>query len=182
VLLQAQSDWFAVNWRRMNPTDTYDRYPVVREMFERRLRELMDFATDQSLGELIPQQCEVTYVNQIQRNGVWQNHGDLAKAIVLAGQVTGSFLTELESASVNATAVIREGDRPLGRLHISASPAYRAEENEPVFILNLTARGEPINPDLSGVLEFLDAAHRWVVLSFADVTSSSMQSVWERYE
>lgn len=182
VLLQAQSDWFAVNWRRMSPADTYDRYPAVREVFQRRLTELAEFVEEQGLGELVPQQCEVTYVNQIERSGVWETHGDLAKAVVLAGEVSGSFLAELESARIVATAVIREDDQPVARLHISANPAFKPAENEPVIILNLTARGEPKTPDLPGVFQFLDAAHRWVVLSFADVTSSSMQSVWERYE
>lgn len=181
--LQLQRDWFAHSWRRATPETEYRRYPAGRTQFLEKFEELRAFATDGEHGELIPEQCEVTYVNRIEPSGVWETHGDIARAIRLAGKAGGEFLGRLETSQLSASALIVEQDAPVGRLHIQAQPAFADGDPErPIFILTLTARGRPRTPDIDGLVTFLDIGHKWVVRSFADVTTKELHQAWGRYE
>jgi uncharacterized protein (TIGR04255 family) len=182
-LVQVQRDWFARNWRKRGADDEYLHYDSVRAPFESNLRALADFVENNGLGTLIPRQCEVTYVNQIVRAGVWQNFGDLQQVVnVWTGPPEPGFLPSPEDAGFQARYVMHDGNQePIGRLHVSLQPAYHQPDGEPIFVLNLTARGAPLSPDLEGVYRFLDTGHEWVVRGFTDLTTSRMHEVWERY-
>ena len=69
---------------------------------------------------------------------------------------------------------------PLGRLLISVEPAYRTDDDKPILVLQLTARGRPDDEGIEGVLRFLDTGRKWVVRGFASITSPRMHEIWER--
>ena len=46
--------------------------------------------------------------------------------------------------------------------------------------MNLMAREAPIGAGIDGAFEFFDLGRVWVVRGFADLTTDSMQSSWER--
>src|SRR5579864_3896626 len=62
-LIQVQRDRLIVNWRRGAQSEPYPRYPHILKRFRSALASFTEFTTSEKLGELIPTQCEVTYVN-----------------------------------------------------------------------------------------------------------------------
>jgi len=59
-------------------------------------------------------------------------------------------------------------------------PAFTVEDERPIYVLNMTARGAPLGDNLEGVLGFLDIGHEWVVRGFTAITSDVMHRVWGR--
>jgi uncharacterized protein (TIGR04255 family) len=70
-LIQVQSDRFSRNWRRTGEGVTgqseYPRYHHMRRRFEEDLVRFRDFVTAEHLGELSFDQCETSYVDEIDR-------------------------------------------------------------------------------------------------------------------
>ena len=166
-LIQLQPGWLAVNWRDAGTGATYPRFSSVEAEFARVLRVFED-----EFGSIAADQVEVTYVNEITRSaGEWTSHGELGQVLVLVGaSVLGS--EPLEQIQVKASTVLGSVDRPLGRLHIEATPALSARTREPVFLVNLTARGAAASPSTTDVLEFVATGHRAIVQGFVSATTA----------
>ena len=52
----------------------------------------------------------------------------------------------------------------------------------PIFVLNLTARGEPLGDGVNGAFAFLELARDWIVKGFDELTRPEMHRVWERIQ
>jgi hypothetical protein len=75
----------------------------------------------------------------------------------------------------------RPGDTvPVGRLHSVTTPRYRVDTMEPVYVLEMVARGQPLGPGLDGAVALLDLGHEYIVRGFADLTTRRMHEVWGR--
>ena len=182
-LIQVQQDRFVYNWRKGAGSDPYPHYEPMRDAFTEALATFQQFLTEEGVGEFIPNQCEVTYVDHVLPDGGWRRHGELGEVVTLwAGQTSGTFLPEPEQATLSVQYVISRGDasEPLGRLHISVEPAYRAGDAAPILVINATARGRPDGEGSDGALRFLDLGHEWVVASFTAITTPKMQKIWGR--
>ena len=178
-LVQLQSDWFARNWRKRGDDSTYPRYPSIREPFEKDLEDFQDFLKDRGIGNLVPTQCEVSYFNQVPSDGVWRDHGELSKVVRYWQSSPGThFSPSPEQVQFAASYVIPGETGPAGRLHVNLSPAWTVDLNEPIFALNLTARGPAVGEGISGAMAFLDLGHDWIVRCFADVTTDEMHALW----
>jgi uncharacterized protein (TIGR04255 family) len=179
-LLQLQHDRLARNWRRANTTEPYPSYENIREPFRQDLDLVQTFFQTNEIGDLIPRQCEVTYVNHIIAGEGWQTHADVARVMTNWHEPAGAFLPGVEDATLSWRYVIREGKRFVGRLHVSLQPAYRStDKQEPIFVLTLTARGSPIGKGIDGAFGFLDVGHEWIVRGFKDLTTTEMHKVWQ---
>lgn len=181
-LIQVQPDRFIHNWRRTgSELTTYPRYERVREKFRDEVRGFQQFLSDEMLGPIDIDQCEVTYVNHIEPSQAWHRHGQL-EAVLRTWTVRGlSFLPEAEDTRIHQRFVIRsDSGHPLGRLYVSLVPAWKAEEQSPIFILKLTARGFPINEGIEGAFAFFDLGREWIVKGFTDMTTTDMHRVWGR--
>lgn len=181
-LIQVQQDRFAHNWRKVGEGDEYPRYEHVRETFRNRLGTFEQFLGREKVGDLVPNQCEVTYVNHIVGGRGWHNHGELAAVLApFNGKCSDKFLPEPEEIRLDGSYVIPGSNgRPLGRFRYSVKPAYRRDDDQPIFVLNLTARGRPEGDGIDGVLRFLNTGHEWIVRGFAAVTTTDMHKVWGR--
>lgn len=145
-LIQLQHDRFVHNWRKHEDHRlVYPRYPAVRERFEAAFRGFVAFVGEAGLGDLVPNQCEVTYVNHIPANDVWTRHGQLGEVMAgYTGQHADAFLGEAEAVDLNLRYVIPdESGAPIGRLHVAARPVVRRVDGMPMFKLDLTARTHP---------------------------------------
>lgn len=176
-LIQVQQDRFIHNWRRIRPSEVYPRYPEIRSTFQGEIQDFCTFVASERLGEVEPNQCEVTYVNHIA-----SNHGELSKVVtVWRCHFSDDFLRGPEAANLTQRHLICDSSgRPLGRLHIAVHPAFSQEDDQPIFVLTLTARGAPRGPGLPGVFAFLDLGREWVVRGFASITTQEMHTVWGR--
>ena len=182
-LIQIQQNRFVRNWRKVGDEGRYPRYEKhLRPHFESDLKFFHAFLQREQLGDLKPNQCEVTYVNQIVAGKAWKSHAELGEVItVFAQRYSDVFLETSEDASVRLRFVIPDDSgQPLGRLHIAIDPGYRSGDNQPLFSLHLTARGRPCGDGIDGVLRFMDLGREWVVRGFASITTSRMHKEWGR--
>lgn len=185
-LVQVQQDRFIHNWRKVGDKDRqptpYPRYDSVRRTFENELVKFRDFLSRNNIGDLAPNQCEVTYVNHIESGECWTNHGQLGELLsVFSPRYTDEFLAVPEDGRMSVRYLIPTSTgEPLGRLHISVEPAYRASDDAPMFLLTLTARGRPASDGIPGVLGFLDIGREWVVRGFTSITTETMHKSWGR--
>jgi len=182
-LVQVQSNWFARNWRKTDEDPEYPRYPNLREPFREDLEGFVSFVLENKLGEWVPNQCEVTYVNHVDRSGVWSSHGELAKVVELAGDPIDSVLPTPEAMTVSSQYVLTDDvGEPVGRLYVHAQPGFRREDGAPLVLLTLTARGRPSGASVDDVMRSLDRARESVVRGFASATTPAMHRVWRRQD
>ena len=183
-LIQVQSDRFVFNWRKQPPLQPYPRYEHVRIGFERYYSIFEAFAQEYNLGPIVPTQCEVTYVNDLNIGEGWFRFGELRNVLALwAGEHSDKFLEEPEDAQVRSRYVIRSNDGlPLGRLHINLEPRIRVPDGSSLMRLVLTARGAPLGEGIAGIISFLNLGREYVVRGFTSITTKRMHEIWERYQ
>lgn len=186
-LLQVQRDWFACNWRKLTPSHEYSRWQSRWQAFEQGWELFAEQVARHFEPEVEHLQCEVTYINHIEPEGVWQHHGQLDRVITLARTPhepeapSGQFLPEAEAVNLNARYVMQDDNGvPIGRLHVAVTEAYKRNDESPVIQLALTARGRPDGKGFDGVRRFSERAHVWIVKSFCALTTPLMHEAWRR--
>lgn len=182
-LIQVQQDRFVRNWRKVGDGNTYPRYEKhLRPSFECELECFQTFLQREQLGDLKPNQCEVTYVNPIVAGQGWQAHGELGEVITVFQRLfSDDFLDAPEDVGLRLRFLIPDqSGKPVGRLHVAIDPGYRSTDNQALFIMNLTARGAPCGEGIAGVLGFLDLGRDWVVRGFTSITTQKMHKLWGR--
>lgn len=185
-LIQLQQDRLICNWRRVKDDDVYPRYETVRERFESAWNKLLAFLEREDLGHIVPNQCEVTYINQIQSGNSWSDHSEPEKILVSwVTPPTCGVLSESEGVRVAMRFKIRDGGSPeprvIGRLHVDFHPAFRSSDTKPIYVLNLTARGIPLGGGVQGALKFFDTARVHIVTGFTELTKSELHMEWGRH-
>ena len=181
-LVQVQNDRFAHNWRKVGRGQAYPRYENIRDGFREEVSGFERFVNDEDLGALSVSQCELTYVNHIEQSEAWKRHGQVEQVfrnwIPLPG---GVFLPEPEDAFLQwRFRIRRKDDKAAGRLHVVAQPSWLVGSMNPVWLMNLTARGRPLGSGTGGAFAFFDLAREWIVRGFADLTTDGMHRRWRR--
>ena len=181
-MVQLQTDWIAVNWRKASAGAEYPRWPSRWDTFERRARlaQTCFGGSDFRFGVV-----EVTYLNHIELDNAAALHSQPARVLsflATGDEFTDGFLGPAERCHAGLDFRIgqSESDRPAGRLSVSANPAWHEQGMRPLLVLTLTARGNPRSPSLEGVREFAHLAREWIVRAFADLTTPEMHAQWER--
>lgn len=179
-LIQVQQDRFIHNWRKLATDAAYPRYATLRETFGRNLKAFREFVDQEQLGEIVPDQCELTYIDHIEQAGVWTRHGELEKVIRLWNAGTGvRALGQPENVRFEAKYVISDAKgTPVGRISVQLIPAFRRVDGQPIFVMQSIARGSPIEEDADGVMAFLDLAHEWQLKTFVAITTEDMHKAW----
>ncbi len=146
-LLQVQQDRIAHNWRKHEAEKDYPRYEAIRNQFASDVGTFTGFLAAESLGEMRPNQCEVTYINTIELPpGEHDIYRHLERITPLwAGRFAEPFCHEIESAMVQSRFVLRHEGKPFGRTYVTFGPALLATQNRPVIRLEITVRGKPSN-------------------------------------
>ena len=180
-VLQIQRDRFIHNWRKVKDADTYPRFEQILPEFEGKLTQFSDFVTDNEIGVVTPNKCEICYVNQIPVPDGQLPYGAMS-------ELFGSLLSHPDAESLglpeDANLLFRyvlksEDQRPLGRLIVSAEPG-KLLTGQTVIQMSLTVRGAPEPASIAGTVAFLQAGRRYVVKSFADITSPLYHTKWGR--
>jgi len=181
-LVQVQQDRIIHNWRKAVTNAEYPRYEHVRKAFKSELERFRAFLEREQLGDLNPNQCEITYVNHIVAGQGWKNHAELGEVLtVFEPRYTDEFLSLPEDVHIKLShLMVDSAGEPLGRLHVQVEPVFRRDDDRPMWLLNLTARGRPDGEGIDGVLRFLDIGREWVVRGFASVTTEKMHKIWGR--
>lgn len=183
-LIQVQNNRFVHNWRRTDQRADYPHYANVRSRFRAELEKFEAFMHEESLGELVPDLCEITYINHIEPGGVWHGHEQLHEVLRLWKPDFADDFTsgrQLENASVNFQFIMKneQGD-PYGRWRVSVQPGYARDAESPIFVITNTARGHPLAGGIDGAMSFLDQGHDWTVRGFGAITTENMHRLWGR--
>lgn len=181
-LIQLQRDRFLHNWRKVTGADEYPRYEKIKGSFEKELQSVAGLLENSEIGVIEPNQWEVTYVNHIPIGELLETFGGLEKLLtVWEPNYSDSFLSQAEQAQVLVRYVIKNNlGNPIGRLHVTAQPAYRTGDDKPIVVLTLTARGRPKESTLESALQGLDIGHEWVVRGFTSITTPQAHIAWRR--
>jgi len=176
-LIQVQRDRFVHNWRKLTGSETYPRYPALRESLEGEWNRFSEFLRDEKLERPKINQCEVVYVNNIEYGKGWNGYGELDKVIAALAtpKAKNKFLPVPERMSMN---VVYPLDDNAGRLYVTFNPVLRARDGKEVLQMTLTARGAPKSSNDEDVFAWLDMGRKWVVRGFADFTTDTMHKVW----
>jgi uncharacterized protein (TIGR04255 family) len=188
-LVQIQHDRIIHNWRKTPRGETYPRYEHIRPQFFGDLDTFRQFCVDNAIGEIQPNQCEVTYVNDILP--IFTDDGRIEAADAICGQISLGSITvsasefqlrsELKKWNFQAILYLPESkDQPFGRLHVSAEEQLNQVSSERHLRLTLTARGAPRTADDVGVGEFFDIARIAIVRTFAAITTTRFHEAWGR--
>lgn len=179
-IIQVQRDRFLHNWKRFRKDDEYPRYRSVIDMFKDRLAKFEAFVSKHDLGSLSALQYELTYVNHIRPHNGLLSLGDLGEILpdLSWGKDVGRFLSAPESFFGRFTFPFPD---QTGRMHVTAKNAVHRESGELMLVLELTARGMPVERSRDAMWGWFDLAHEWIVRGFADVTSERMhRKYWGR--
>lgn len=177
-MIQVQNGRFHYNWLGADG-GKYPQYTEVRPGFDGVWGEFQRFLADESLGEIRPNQWEVTYVNHIPKGPLWESPADWARLFRSPTTLPTSITSaNLESFGGEWHYEIRP---QLGRLHVQIQHARLSSPTSPeVLRLTLTARG-PIRETESERLsldEGLNFGRSTVVRTFKELTSDEAHSYW----
>ena len=175
-MIQVQPDRFLKNWRKEGEGEEYPRYEACKAAFDRDFVVFAEFLAANQLGAPHVNQCEVTYVNPIVAGEGWNNFGEFDQ-IFRFWHVPKTDIPGLgEDARGHLRFVIPDSEgKPVGRLHVDVQPAIRTSDKRPMYLFHLTARGQ-----IGDGFEFFDLGRRWIVKSFAALTTPVMHKVWMR--
>lgn len=178
TMIQVQNGLLAYNWLRRDEGE-YPRWHRVRRGFEGALDKFRAFLKSEDIGDIEPNQWEVTYVNHLLRGREWNSPVDWAE--VLPGLIgTAAHVTGGKLETIAGKCGFALPDRS-GRLHVDLAHAYTGpdEEAQEILVLQLTARGKADNEgrDLNTGLQI---GHHAIVRTFSEITGERAQTIWER--
>lgn len=175
-LIQVQRDRFIKNWRKAGENDEYPHYEQVKEAFDQDFAEFRRFIESHNLGRVNVNQCEVTYINHIVSGDGWRSHEEIDRVFTVWNQIDGSIPGLADGAFIRTRFPIRDNRNQFcGRLHASIQPVHRLSDGLPMFLMELTARGQ-----IGDETQFFDIGREWIVKSFAKLTTPEMHRIWER--
>jgi uncharacterized protein (TIGR04255 family) len=181
-LLQLQQDRILRNWRQdASNSRTYPRYPAIRQEFVDDLAFFENWLREEDLGSVLPNQCEVTYINLITLPDGTNPHEQLQRiSNVWTGKLGSEIQHGIENTNVQMTCVFHHNEKPAGRIYVNFQSAVTVSDARPVMKLDITARGKPFGEDTAAAFEYLDIARHHVVNMFAALTTKEMHEIWGR--
>lgn len=176
AMIQVQNGRLHFNWLGHGGS-AYPRYTQVRPRFDAVMKQFVDFLRGHALGELLPSQWEVTYVNHIPKGTVWSSTADWPGLFPgLPGIWSPPSAVRLETFN---GAWRYEIEPQRGRLHIEIG-CVRAGSPQGLetLRLTLTARGPACNQD--EVAAGLYLGREVIVRTFTEITSPKAHEYWGR--
>jgi len=173
-LLQFQNDRFIQNWRKMpGLNNPYPRFKTIIKEFDANINTLGRFLIDNSLGRILPNQCELTYINFIPADGTLE-----PDEIFELFQFTERM--RLTAFSCDFRYDVRDAnDKPYARLTVQIGPS-RGPDGESGIALNIVARGAPAESTCQAAIDLLIGCRDLIVWKFVEITTPGAQRLWGR--
>jgi hypothetical protein len=177
-LIQLQNGRLHLNWLGHEGAD-YPRFESMLEELRGVEAHFAAFVKERNLGELRPNQWEVSYLNHIPRETVWKDVGDWGFFKPLESVAHTQARVKLETFHGEWHFIIPPN---YGRLHVEWRHGKATKSSEELIALNLTARG-PIRvaedgPGVKLAWEGLRIGHDAIVFSFRDFMSEAANAYW----
>lgn len=176
-LIQLQPDRFIRNWRKLELDDAYPRYEQrLRPEFLNDFKKVAHFYQENNLGILKPNQCEVSYVNHIDADKAHYLLNDVF--VGWSEQYELSEIADIESININIKHIIKDSDGEfIGRLYVKIQPAFKLQDDKPIFLIELTIKGRPLGEGIEGVMNFMDMGREKIVRAFTKMTTKEMHDL-----
>jgi len=178
-ILQVQRDRFTFNWRKIEDGQRYPGFSTIFAKFEEFYTRFREILKNQEIGEIIPLQYELSYINQLLRGNSWNTLDAL-------GQVYNMFVDSQKSKSFwsGAESVFLRTSFPIvdlhGRLHLAISNRVKLLGKKQTLQTDFTVRGFPENTE-SEMIAWFKSARGEILEKFANMFTDDIQTrVWER--
>lgn len=177
-VIQIQNTRFLYNWRKRESIypSFKKTYPDFLNYFER----FRSFTVEAGLGELKPNQWEITYINNIAKGTVWESPEDWRR--VFPGLFPQSTpLDSIRFENFSGENCFEIGERR-GRLRISVHLAKMDDLQAPEILrLQLTARGPITSNDSNATFqEGIEIGHRTIVQAFERFSDPAARDYWKQ--
>ena len=177
-LIQFQQDRLIHNWRKRPGQDNdYPRFDLLFSKFKQELKNVESYFSFKNWGALAPNQCELTYVNQMSLQS--DTRQDLAKSSYFRNIDLSIGDDDASEFSFNLRKPIISDGAQVGRLFVEAATAVDSS-GSPIIGLNLTARGRPTHATSTSALEFLESVRVMIDKTFVKFTSDAAHQKWGR--
>ncbi len=187
LLLQIQSNYFALNWRRQEGDEYYPGFEQLLENFQRYLGFFQKAMIDQGSGPLTVTQLELTYINILHPDELWGRTRDLPRVIDL--NVPG--MDQFEQLNLAYSEPVRtESGSFYGRLHAAVATGYKPKTEPaefrplstsdliPVINLSITTRSSRLSESIGSISVRFDPAHDAVTRAFKRLTTEDARRNW----
>lgn len=177
-LLQVQPTRFHLNWRKREGFKP--SYKSLINYFEEAFSQFREFVVSSGIGELRPNQWELTYVDSFPHEVYWNSPADWANFLPgLFGRLadTDSLGLSLEHRAAEWSFEIRP---KAARVHITARPGKWTEDPRDSLILTTTARGPLRFGTPEEIRTGFDLGHDKAVSMFLSVVSEDAISKWQK--
>jgi uncharacterized protein (TIGR04255 family) len=172
-MVQIQPTRFIYNWQKRD--SVYPSYGRLRSEFDALFATFNRFVVDAKVGDLIPNQWELTYVDHVPRGQLWDSPADWHK--VFPGLLT-------DKASLGGCPLEYLGgerhyaiEASRGRIHVLLQSG-RSADNSEILSVQTTARG-PIRPETGwGLEDGLEMGHAAVSAAFREMASPEAHRAW----
>jgi uncharacterized protein (TIGR04255 family) len=172
-VMQVQNDRFHHNWKRMKEGDQYPRYNSVSSRFFEAWERFSTFLDIEAIERPSFTQFELTYINHIPVQEGRSVLDEFETVFVdYLWDHRKRFLPDPELASWNSSFRLPDSQ---GRLHISVRPAQRRKDKTAVLLLELTARGIPLETESQDIKNWFALGREWIVRGFTDITQENVQ-------
>ncbi len=179
-VIQLQFDRIVQNWRRPEIlTCKYPSYVTVKASFIDSYKALIALVEQEKLGEIIPDQLEVAYVNQIPLKDFANVTEAFKECFQISIPAVSSPYLPLNAENL-AFQCAYWYDSIQGRIFVDANSSSLIGTAGNTIDFRLTVRGAPEGMSLDHVLGWFDRAHDLIVNTFTDLTTAEMHKRWKR--
>lgn len=179
-VIQIQTNAFFANWQKTGEETAYRPFSERRQEFFEQLGDLERFAQEEGLGGIEPTSWVVTYISDIEYEGIQSVGATLGKTFTCwTNQTSDNWLPAPDRVVLDMAFPISDN---AGRLRVTSTPVVRLRDKREMLRLDLTARGQVKARELASAMEGIDLGHEWVVRGFASLTRPEMHKVWERVQ
>ncbi|MEX0643608.1 MAG: TIGR04255 family protein [Pirellulales bacterium] len=176
-MIQVQNGRLILNWIKQDPTP-YPGYETMKAEFSETLDRFQTFLTQCKLGDFLPNQWEVTYLNRIPIGSLWNQPSNWSffRSLGRLDGPTESLRLESLAGQWHYEITPRRG-----RLHVEWTHSRRDESKDAeAIILTLTARGPLSEENRTGeaVLGGLDLGHETIIRAFPALVTDEANTFW----
>ena len=178
-IIQVQRDRFTFNWRKTESNPRYPGFSSIFKSFENLYIRFGQIIGELGIGEVVPLQYELTYIDQLVRGEGWDTFDDIGQiyTIFIHPQQSDPFWNDAEF--VNFRTSFSASDLQ-GRLHLAIGNRVRTSDQMQTLQTDFTMRGFPLNAE-DPMSTWFKLAHDQIRAKFVSIFTEDIQTdVWER--
>lgn len=188
LLVQVQSNYFAMNWRRTKNPDSYIGFETLMDRFESVMHRIQSAVLSNGGADLALKQAEISYINTIRPDSFWSDHNDVSKVV----SIRVPSIDNLDQLTMAYSKSIHDDNGVFrGRLHSVIQTGYEAGDDDtsvgdavrsglvPIINISTHVRSTKLSqPSTDVMIDFLRDGHIQAGETFVAVTTDSARDYW----